>query len=87
MAFADDLAIMSHGKTPTETEAYANSDLVRIGKWAKDNKLRFNETKSKAMMISKYRSNITSCIPQQPKTGPSDRNEVLRDIFRLPPKI
>jgi hypothetical protein len=35
IAFADDLAIMSQGKTPTEAEAYANSDLARIEKWAK----------------------------------------------------
>jgi len=59
IAFADDLAIMSQGKTPTEAEAYANSDLARIAKWAKENKLRFNETKSKAMMITRHRSNDT----------------------------
>jgi hypothetical protein len=49
---------MSQGNTPTEAEAYANSDLARIEKWAKENKSRFNETKSKAMMISRYRSNV-----------------------------
>ena len=59
IAFADDLAIMSQGKTPTEAEAYANSDLARIEKWAKENKLRFNETKSKAMLITRHRSNVT----------------------------
>ena len=59
IAFADDLAIMSQGKTPTEAEAYANSDLARIEKLAKENKLRFNETKSKAMMITRHRSNDT----------------------------
>jgi ribonuclease HI len=57
IAFAHDLAIMSQGKTPTEAEAYANSDLARIEKWAKENKLSFNETKSKAMLISRYRKN------------------------------
>jgi len=57
IAFADDLAVMSHGKTQTEAEAYANADLARIGKWAKEKKLRFNETKSKSMLIKRYRSN------------------------------
>jgi hypothetical protein len=55
IAFADDLAIMTQGKTPTEAEAYANSDLARIEEWAKENKLRFNENKSKAMSISRHR--------------------------------
>ena len=32
IAFADDLAIMSQGKIPTEAEAYANSDIARIEK-------------------------------------------------------
>jgi hypothetical protein len=59
IAFADNLAIMLQGKTPNEAEAYANSDLARIEKWAKENKLRFNKTKSKAMLISRYWSNIT----------------------------
>jgi len=44
---------------PTEVEAYTNSDLARIEKWAKENKMGFNETKSKAMLISRYQSNDT----------------------------
>jgi hypothetical protein len=43
-AFADDLAVLTKGKTPTEAEAFANSDLAKIEKWAKDNKMQFNET-------------------------------------------
>ena len=57
IAFADDLVIMTQGKTPSEAEVYANSDLARIGKWAKENKMQFNELKSKAMLISRKRSN------------------------------
>jgi hypothetical protein len=30
IAFADDLAILTHGKTLTEAEAFANSELARI---------------------------------------------------------
>ena len=57
IAFAEDLVIMTQGKTPSEAEVYANSDLARIGKWAKENKMQFNEFKCKAMLISRKRSN------------------------------
>ena len=57
MAFADDLAIMTNGNTPSETEVFANSDLAKIEKWAKENKMQFNEIKSKAMLITRKRNN------------------------------
>jgi hypothetical protein len=57
IAFADDLAILTQGKTPSEAEVYANSDLARIEKWANENKMQFNEPKSKAMLITRKRSN------------------------------
>jgi hypothetical protein len=47
IAFVDDLAVLTKGITPSEAEAFANSDLAKIEKWAKD-KMQFNETKSKA---------------------------------------
>jgi hypothetical protein len=53
IAFADDLAILTQGKTPSEAEVYANSDLARIEKWAKENKMQFDESKSKAMLITR----------------------------------
>jgi hypothetical protein len=55
IAFADDLAILTHGKTLSEAEAYANSDLARIENWARENKMKFNESKSKAMLITRKR--------------------------------
>ena len=56
IAYADDLAVLTKGKTPSEAEAFANSDLAKIGKWARDNKIEFNDTKSKAMLITKKRN-------------------------------
>ena len=56
IAFADDLAVLTKGKTPSEAEAFANSDLAKIEKWAKDNKMQFNETKSKAMLRTRKRN-------------------------------
>jgi hypothetical protein len=51
--FADDLAVLTKGKTPSEAESFANSDLAKIEIWAKDNKMQFNENKSKAMLITR----------------------------------
>jgi hypothetical protein len=48
---------MTQGKTTSEAEVYANSDLAKIGKWAKENKTRFNEFKSRAMLILRKKSN------------------------------
>jgi len=56
IAFADDLAVLTKGKTPSEAEAFANSDLTEIETWAKDNKIQFNENKSKAILITRKRN-------------------------------
>jgi ribonuclease HI len=56
IAFADDLATLSHGKTLSEAQAYANSDLARIENWARENKMQFNDSKSKAMLITRKMS-------------------------------
>ena len=50
IAFADDLAILTYGKTLSEAEVYANTDLAKIENWARENKMQFNESKSKAML-------------------------------------
>jgi hypothetical protein len=56
IAFADDLAVLTKGKTPSEAEAFANSNLAKIKKWVKNNKMQFNETKSKATLKSRKRN-------------------------------
>jgi len=55
IAFADDLAILTYGETTSEAEAYTNSDLAKIENWAKQNKMQFNELKSKTMLIARKR--------------------------------
>jgi len=57
IAFADNLAIMTKGNTPSEAEVFTYSDLAKIEKWAKDNKMLFSDTKSKAMLITRKRNN------------------------------
>jgi hypothetical protein len=56
IAFADDLTVLTKGKTLSEAEAFANSDLAKIKKWAKDSKMQLNKTKSKAMLITRKRN-------------------------------
>jgi hypothetical protein len=55
IAFADDLAILTHGKTLSKAEVYANSDLAKIENCARENKMQFNKMKSKAMLITRKR--------------------------------
>jgi len=56
IAFADDLAVLTKGKPLSEGEAFTNSDLAKIEKLAKYNKMQFNENKSKAMLITRKRN-------------------------------
>jgi hypothetical protein len=53
IAFADDLFIAVKAGTAKETENFANIEISKITKWAADNKIKFNEQKSKVMVITK----------------------------------
>jgi hypothetical protein len=87
IAFADNLVILTQGKTSFEPEVYANSDLARIEKWASDNKMQFNESISNAMLITRKRSSDIINIYLNNKIGTGERNEVLRGLFRQSPHI
>jgi hypothetical protein len=51
IAFADDLMIMIRAELIGETENNANIEMDKIAKWARDNKINFNEEKSKVMLL------------------------------------
>jgi hypothetical protein len=53
IAFADDLIILTRGETEAEAENYMNMELTKIQDWAQNNKLKFNENKSKVMFMSR----------------------------------
>ena len=53
IAFADDLIILTRGKTVEEAENYMNLELRKIQEWAQNNKIKFNENKSKVMLMSR----------------------------------
>ncbi len=52
MAFADDLILVTRGKTVIEAENFTNTELTKVTAWAK-NKVEFNDDKSTAMLVSR----------------------------------
>jgi len=52
-SFADDLIILTEGESIVEDENFMNLELRKISDWAQNNKLMFNEHKSKVMLMSR----------------------------------
>jgi len=53
VAYADDLIMATKGESIRAVENYTNVELSRIKRWAKNNKMKFNDTKSKVMLVSR----------------------------------
>ena len=53
IASADDLILAMRGETVSEAENFSNLELSKITAWSKSNKIRFNEERSKVMLISR----------------------------------
>jgi hypothetical protein len=53
MAFADDLILAIRSESVRAAENYSNGELSKITAWSKNNKIRFNEEKSKVMLVSR----------------------------------
>jgi hypothetical protein len=53
IAFADDVIVLTKGKSAFEAENFSNVEMRKIAIWAKNNKIRFNEQKSKVLLISR----------------------------------
>ena len=56
IAFADDLLVLTRGKSALDAENYANHDLKKIENWARENKMHFNENKSNILLVTKKTS-------------------------------
>ena len=50
---ADDPLILTKGESIVEAENYVNLELRKVLEWALNNKLQFNEHKSKVMLVSR----------------------------------
>ena len=53
IAFAGDLLIAVRAKNVQEAENFANIEIGKITNWAKENKITFNEQKSKVMLVTR----------------------------------
>jgi hypothetical protein len=53
VAFADDLILAIRADSIRAVKNYSNGDLSKIAAWSKINKTKFNEEKSKVMLISR----------------------------------
>jgi len=53
IAYADDLLITVKVGTVREAENYANIEISKITKWAKDNSITFNEQKPKTVVVTR----------------------------------
>ena len=53
IVFADDLIILTKGESIVEAENCVNLELRKISDWAQKNQLKFNEHKSKVMLMSR----------------------------------
>jgi hypothetical protein len=63
VAYADDLIMVTRGESIRAVESYTNVELSKIQRWAK-NKIKFNDTKSKVMLVSRRKQEHHS-IPKQ----------------------
>jgi len=55
IAYADDLMILVKEKPQIEVENYASIETQKVAKWARNNKMCFNDQKSKVTIITKKR--------------------------------
>jgi hypothetical protein len=51
IAFADDLLVLTRGKSALDAENYANQDLKKTENWARENKMHFNGNKSNVLLV------------------------------------
>ena len=56
IAYADDLVILVKGASQLEVENYANIEMQKVAKWARNNKMSFNDQKSKVIIITKKKT-------------------------------
>jgi hypothetical protein len=50
--------ILTKGKTQVEVENYANIESQKVAAWARNNKIIFNDQKSKLMVITRRKPKI-----------------------------
>ena len=77
IAFADDFLLIINGKSPLELEIYANMELSKVERWAKQNKITFNLEKSKLLVISRRKRQCTRNLNIFLNNGALQESETL----------
>ena len=76
VAFADDLIIATRGGSVKAVEHYVNVELCKINDWIKNNKARYNDKKSKVMLVSRRKrkqiKNITVYLNKKTNASNTD---------------
>ena len=70
VAYVDDLLIATRGDSVRAVENYANVELSKIEGWSRRNKIKFNDKKSKVMLVTRRKQkedkNITLYLHSKP---------------------
>jgi hypothetical protein len=64
VAYADDLILATRGDSVRAVENYTNVEHSKINGWATANKIKFNDTKSKVMLVSRWKRKENKNIPK-----------------------
>ena len=70
VVYADDLLIATRGDSVRVVENYAKVELSKIEGWSRRNKIKFNDKKSKVMLVTRRKQkedkNITLYLHSKP---------------------
>jgi len=70
VAFADDLIMATRGNSVRAVENYVNIELSKIKRWSKNKKTKFNDKKSKVILVSRRKrkgnKNLTVYLNHKP---------------------
>ena len=88
IAYADDLLIAVKAETVRGAENCTNIEISKITKWAKDNKIAFNEQKSKAMVVTRKKrrekKDCTSLNHLKPTGHVMHQQFNIQQLYSLP---
>jgi hypothetical protein len=78
VAFADDLILAISGESVRAADNYSNGELRKITAWSKNNKIRFNEEKTKVMLVSRRKRKEPKAIKVHRNNKPLEQVTTMR---------
>ena len=77
VAFVDDLLLMIRADSIREAEIIANVEIYKIATWAENNKTKFNEEKSKLMLMTRRKRK------EQKEVAVNMKNKITLQVQKL----